>query len=136
MKKLLLIFLFLIEINTLNAQQENHKWQAVSVLYTINHQSETSKNAEQGFLGLLHRNYKFFISDLDGDNCPFYPSCSGFFVESVKRTNFLQGSLLFIDRFTRDMNFFKSFDQYPIHKSGKFFDPISNYIDGNFTPSY
>ncbi|MCK7528026.1 MAG: membrane protein insertion efficiency factor YidD [Ignavibacteriales bacterium] len=35
--------------------------------------------------------YWFFISDVDGANCPFNPSCSSFLVQSIKETNIFQG---------------------------------------------
>ena len=56
--------------------------------------------------------YWFFISDVDGDNCSFNPTCSAFFVQAVKETNILQGTLMFADRFTRDLNLFK-LNHYP-----------------------
>ena len=71
--------------------------------------------------------YWFFISDVDGDNCPFRPSCSSFFIESAKETNILQASLMFFDRFTRDMNLSKGSYHYPRVKSGHYYDPTLNY---------
>ena len=70
--------------------------------------------------------YYFLVSDLDGDNCTFHPTCSYFFVDAVKETNIFQGALMFADRFTRDLNFLKR-EKYALHKSGKFFDPVKNY---------
>ena len=71
--------------------------------------------------------YWFFISDLDGDNCPFRPSCSAFFVESVKETNLIQGMLMFFDRFTRDYNIYKRYEHYPRVKDGHYYDPVTFY---------
>jgi putative component of membrane protein insertase Oxa1/YidC/SpoIIIJ protein YidD len=72
--------------------------------------------------------YWILFSDADGDNCPFHPSCSSFLIESVKETNILQGTLMFADRFTRDMNFYQRETRYSLIKGGRFFDPASNYI--------
>ena len=71
--------------------------------------------------------YWYFISDLDGDNCPFRPSCSAFFVESSKQTNVFQGTLMFFDRFTRDFNIYKRHEHYPRVKDGYYYDPVSLY---------
>lgn len=71
--------------------------------------------------------YWFFISDVDGDNCPFRPSCSAFFAEAVKETNVFQGTLMFFDRFTRDMNFISRTDNYPRVPEGYLYDPPSAY---------
>ena len=78
-------------------------------------------------LSSLRNIYYFFISDLDGDNCPFYPTCSAFFIQSIKETDLFIGGLMFADRFTRDLNLLKGINHYPIKKSGKFFDPPYNY---------
>ena len=71
--------------------------------------------------------YWFFISDVDGDNCSFSPTCSHFWVESVEETNILQGTLMFFDRFTRDMDIYKKYNHYPRVKDGHFYDPPSLY---------
>ena len=71
--------------------------------------------------------YWYFVSDLDGDNCPFRPSCSAFFVESSKQTNVFQGTLMFFDRFTRDINIYKRHEHYPRLRNGYFHDPASLY---------
>jgi putative component of membrane protein insertase Oxa1/YidC/SpoIIIJ protein YidD len=71
--------------------------------------------------------YWYFVSDLDGDNCPFRPSCSAFFVESSKQTNIFQGTLMFFDRFTRDLNIYKRHEHYPRVRDGFFYDPVSLY---------
>lgn len=71
--------------------------------------------------------YWFFISDVDGANCPFNPSCSSFFVQSVKEENIFQGTLMFFDRFTRDTNVFGRHEHYPLFGKNHFYDPISLY---------
>lgn len=70
--------------------------------------------------------YWFLISDVDGDNCSFNPTCSSFFVQAVKKTNILQGTLMFADRFTRDLNLFK-LGNYPRVQDGHFYDPVTFY---------
>lgn len=72
--------------------------------------------------------YWFFISDLDGANCPYEPSCSSFLVQSIKKTNPLTGTILFFDRFTRDMNLFDRDVNYTITKRGQLYDPPEHYI--------
>ncbi|HEX9251550.1 MAG TPA: membrane protein insertion efficiency factor YidD [Ignavibacteriaceae bacterium] len=71
--------------------------------------------------------YWFFISDVDGDNCPFEPSCSSFFVKSVEETNILQGTIIFFDRFTKDTNAFGRKEHYPKFGKNHFYDPVSLY---------
>jgi putative component of membrane protein insertase Oxa1/YidC/SpoIIIJ protein YidD len=134
MKKALFILLF---STTIFAQHDWQRWSAAEVNYEVLSTKGKSYEIDNSNISMLLMSglknaYYFLISDLDGDNCPFYPSCSTFFVESVKITNIFQGALMFSDRFTRDMNLFKDPQQYQVHSSGKFFDPAENY---SFNPS-
>lgn len=76
--------------------------------------------------------YWFFVSDVDGANCPFHPSCSSFLVKSIKETNIFQGTLMFFDRFTRDTNVFGRSSHYPRYGKNQFYDPVNLYtLDKN-----
>ncbi|MCF6268890.1 MAG: membrane protein insertion efficiency factor YidD [Melioribacteraceae bacterium] len=126
----IVLFIIIIFTNLTIAQTDWIRWGKAEVDYSLeiegvedNYNSETSSSP----LTLLKDGYSFLISDLDGNNCPFYPTCSSFFVEAVSRTNFVKGTLMFADRFTRDSNLFKSHEHYPTHVSGKLYDPTENY---------
>ena len=81
-----------------------------------------------GFIAKSAANvYGYSISDLDGDNCPYRPSCSAFFVQASKETNIAQGTLMFFDRFTRDFNIYKRYEHYPRVEDGHYYDPVSLY---------
>ncbi|NOX16878.1 MAG: membrane protein insertion efficiency factor YidD [Chlorobi bacterium] len=129
MIKSFVIFFFFFAV-VLSAQPELRKWEGgkISYLLPVSSRSNRLRKDDNSALSGFQFFYKNFVSDLDGDNCPFYPSCSNFFVEAVRKTNFLQGSLLFADRFTRDMNFFKYYNHYPVHPSGRFYDPVEKYL--------
>lgn len=76
--------------------------------------------------------YWYLISDVDGDNCPFHPSCSSFFVQSVEETNLIQGVLMFFDRLTRDSNPVGREEHYPVYKNYRLYDPPTLYaLDKN-----
>jgi len=126
----IVVFILLIFTNYILAQTDWDRWQKAEVDYSLEQKGVDEdihhKNTSSPLL-ILKKVYSFFISDLDGDNCPFYPTCSSFFVESVHQTNFIKGTLMFTDRFTRDSNLFKLHEHYPIHVSGKFYDPAHNY---------
>jgi len=127
------IYLFLFGFTyTLNAQTDWVRWEGKEVFYELpaaHHHNYSVDNSSVGMtlLSVLKNTYYFFISDLDGDNCPFELSCSAFFIQSVKETSIFKGTLMFADRFTRDLNFFKGSDHYPMLKSKKLFDPVYNY---------
>jgi putative component of membrane protein insertase Oxa1/YidC/SpoIIIJ protein YidD len=127
---LLLIFLFL--QTTGFCQSENIKWQKADFTYEKPSEQDhrdysfAAGNAGEFIAKSLTNAYWFFISDADGDNCPFRPSCSSFFVEATEETNIFQATLMFSDRLTRDVNLIKGND-YPRETSGHYYDPASNY---------
>lgn len=128
MKKILLITVFLSVC--LQAQTDWERWEKIDFVSQFQNlgKSENETLQKSSFLSVLKDSYSFLISDLDGDNCPFYPTCSNFFVHAVHETNILKGTLMFADRFTRDSNLFKSKLHYAYHISGKLYDPIDNYL--------
>lgn len=110
------------------------KWGKADYLYIIPDPNVSGKRnyslSGENFGGTILKSfadvYRFFISDVDGDNCSFNPTCSSFFIMAVKRTNILQGTLMFADRFTRDLNLFK-LGSYPRVPDGHFYDPVTLY---------
>lgn len=71
------LFLFSIPYN-LNAQTDWVRWESKQVSYeliTHQHHDYTIDKSNFGMtiLSVVRNTYYFFISDLDGDNCPFEP---------------------------------------------------------------
>ena len=132
--KFIFIYFFLFLSLSLNlfAQTEWEKWGKTEIDYRLEDNFRNrdynfeSENVGEFVLKSFTNTYWFFISDVDGDNCPFRPSCSAFFLDATKETNILQGSLMFFDRFTRDLNLFKK-GNYPIVKSKHYYDPAALY---------
>ena len=92
MKTILVLIFF---YSSLLSQNDWQRWEAAEVSYEL--KSVDKKNYEfdtESFGGLMMSSmknvYYFTFSDLDGDNCPFYPSCSNFYVSAVKQTNIFQ----------------------------------------------
>jgi putative component of membrane protein insertase Oxa1/YidC/SpoIIIJ protein YidD len=131
--KLLSFFFFLTFISNLSAQTDWIKWEKANASYakkgesTERDYSISGENITDFITESFISAYRFFISDLDGDNCPFRPSCSTFLVESVKETNLPQGILMFFDRFTRELNIFNRVDKYPRVGTSHFYDPVKLY---------
>lgn len=127
-----LLLTFLISTTFTFAQTDWVKWDAADPSYEMPVTAGRDYQVDNSNIGIFLlsgavKTYHVLFSDVDGDNCPFYPSCSEFFISSVKNTNIFKGTLMFVDRFTRDINFFKSRTKYPFYKSGKLYDPIVNY---------
>lgn len=127
------IFLSILFISAVCFSQTDwEKWGAKEVSYQLPSPVKTqyifdNSSIESFILSGSRNAYKFFISDLDGDNCPFHPTCSSFFIDAVRETNIFQGALMFADRFTRDLNLIKVKNQYPLTKDFHFYDPVINY---------
>jgi len=122
-----IVVFIIIFTNFIAAQTDWNRWQKAEVDYSVELDGGFNSKNSTSTLSILQDGYSFLISDLDGDNCPFYPTCSSFYVESVSQTNIFKGTLMFADRFTRDSNLFKSHEHYPTHVSGKLYDPTYNY---------
>lgn len=130
-------FSFLIVVSSV-AQTDWQRWEKTEsnyLLETSNHQRDYSYNDNSLsyiFSKTLINAYWILISDVDGDNCPFHPSCSSFLIQSIKGTNLIQGALMFFDRFTRDSNPVAREEHYPVYKNYRFYDPPTLYaLDKN-----
>lgn len=133
MIKYILIFFFFIA-TFLQAQTDWERWEKKEVSYQkISHQTERDYTLEG--VNIFEKSIKVFVnsywilfSNVDGDNCPFNPSCSNFFYQSLKRTNPIKAILMFTDRFTRDTNPFNRYKSYPVDANGNLYDPIDFYL--------
>lgn len=68
-------------------------------------------------LGMI-RFYQIYISPYKGTKCPYFPSCSGYGVEAIKKHGALIGSVLTVWRILRCN---------PFSKGG--YDPVPDKID-------
>lgn len=117
----------------IHSQTDWVKWEKADLSYSKNDEfakrdySISGESFSELTVKSLASAYWFFISDVDGDNCPFRPSCSGFLIQAVKETNLPQGTLMFFDRFTRDLNIFGRMNKYPRYGALHFYDPVDLY---------
>lgn len=134
MQSKLFYFLIILFLTTSAfCQLDNLKWKKAELSYekpykySLRNYSFEADNVGEFISKSLANAYWFFISDVDGDNCPFRPTCSAFLLQSIKQTDIFQASLMFFDRFTRDMNFSKGHNHYPRVSTGYYYDPPHNY---------
>ncbi len=125
MKNLFLVF-FIVSASFLYSQEEYQRWSEAKISYELPQIAKREASSGTSLLTGMQKAYRFLISDLDGDNCSFHPSCSSFLVEGVQETNIIQGLLMYSDRFVRDLNLVKS-SLYPVHQNGHYYDPPKNY---------
>lgn len=127
------LFIFIFIYVSIYAQTDLTRWEKQKPNYTksvfkVNEESVTKNDVFTFLVKNSQKVYKAVISDVDGENCPFYPSCSKFFVEAVSTGGIIKGSLMFFDRFTRDLNIFRERKDYYELPNGKLFDPVDNYL--------
>jgi len=133
-KTILVTILILFVTQKSFAQQiENQKWEKIPIQYAIpieSHEIDLDlkfiKPIDYLLKPLLNL-YRITISDADGSVCQFEPSCSQFFIAAVEETNFIEGLLLFSDRFQRDANVFNRME-YPLSKNRRLIDPVERYL--------
>jgi putative component of membrane protein insertase Oxa1/YidC/SpoIIIJ protein YidD len=130
--KYLLLLLFISQL-TIYSQTDWVRWEKSDPTYQIEdpflerNYDLSIESASDVLVKPVINAYWFFISDVDGANCPFNPSCSSFLAQSIKETNIFQGTLMFFDRFTRDTNVFGRHEHYPRYGMNHFYDPVSLY---------
>lgn len=133
MKLKIFLVLYLSFFSLAFSQTERFKWEKADIVYRLEQAPSKSahtldsSNQSNFLLKSVTQIYWFLISDLDGDNCPFHPSCSSFLLDAVNETNIFQGTMMFLDRFTRDASFIGRYNRYPKHFSGKLYDPAVFY---------
>lgn len=129
----LFILLCLTFTYTAFSQTENYRWEKADFTFRIEQKKPKkaitfdSENPAVNLTKSFVFGYRLLISEPDGDNCPFHPSCSTFLIDAVEQTNLIQGTLMFFDRFTRDASFIGRNSRYPKHTSGKLYDPAEQY---------
>ena len=78
---------------------------------------------------LLMQGVKIFskyISPVDGDRCPMYPTCAAYSIQVIKKHGVLIGFMMTADRLIHESN---EMDYVPLVKVGdryRFYDPVSN----------
>ena len=73
----------------------------------------TISNLIYCFIKLLVIFYKKYISPLLGNNCKFYPTCSIYYLESLKYNGIVKGHALFLARLLRCNPFCTGGIDYP-----------------------
>lgn len=79
---------------------------------------------------LLSQAYDWYhsrVSARDGARCPYYPTCSAYGLQAVRRWGWGVGTLLTLDRLLREYPWMQHFDHYPFvtpHETPRLYDPV------------
>ncbi len=78
---------------------------------------------------LLNRGSLFFskyVSPVDGDRCPMYPTCAAYSRQALRKHGFAGGVLLTVDRLIHESDEMRRAPQIMIDGRFRFLDTISN----------
>ncbi len=87
------------------------------------HQENISLPSQAVMAGLNF--FSEYISKVDGDRCPMYPTCSSYSRQVIRKHGFFMGIIMTADRLIHEGN---EMDYAPLVKAGesvKYYDPVS-----------
>jgi putative membrane protein insertion efficiency factor len=74
----------------------------------------------------LLRFYQKYISPVDGDRCPSYPTCSQYGLEAVRKHGALLGLVMTFDRLIHESDEIRSAPLVRVGESYRYYDPVEN----------
>jgi len=81
------------------------------------------------YSGWVYIFYKKYISTVDGERCPMYPSCSTYSKEAFSKFGFFLGFIMTCDRLTRCGNDLYRYPKITINGREYAYDPITYLVD-------
>lgn len=80
----------------------------------------------QQLTGAFFRLFQEYISPVDGDRCPSYPTCSQYGLEAVWKHGVLMGLVMSFDRFIHESDEIRRTPLIRVHESYRHYDPVEN----------
>jgi uncharacterized protein len=80
------------------------------------------QRAAGGLIGI----FKEYISPVDGDRCPMYPTCSQYSLEAVRKHGVLVGLVMTFDRLIHESDEIRRAPQVKVYDSNRYYDPVEN----------
>jgi len=80
------------------------------------------QRATQGVFRLFQK----YISPVDGDRCPCYPTCSQYSVEAIRKHGVLMGLVITFDRLIHESDEIRQAPMIKIYGSYRYYDPVEN----------
>lgn len=72
------------------------------------------------------RFFQKYISPVDGDRCPCYPTCSQYSVEAIRKHGFWMGMVMTFDRLIHESDEIRQAPMIKIYGSYRYYDPVEN----------
>jgi putative membrane protein insertion efficiency factor len=86
---------------------------------------ESSSATQKVGQGLI-RFFQVYISPVDGDRCPSYPTCSQYAMEAVRKHGALAGLVMGFGRLIHEADEIHRAPQIRVHDSYRYYDPVEN----------
>jgi hypothetical protein len=80
----------------------------------------------QRAVGGLFRFFQEYISPVDGDRCPSYPTCSQYAQEAIRKHGVLIGLVMTFDRLIHESDETRRAPLIRVHESYRVYDPVEN----------
>ena len=80
------------------------------------------QKAAQGVL----RFFQEYISPVDGDRCPCYPTCSQYSVEAIRRHGVWIGLVMTFDRLIHESSEIRQAPLVKVYGAYRYYDPVEN----------
>ncbi|MDD5713094.1 MAG: membrane protein insertion efficiency factor YidD [Smithellaceae bacterium] len=88
--------------------------------------AEEPESLPAGFFLTALRFFQNYISPVDGDRCPSYPTCSAYAVAAVKKHGFVLGYLMTVDRLIHEYDARQDSPVVWVDGTARFYDPVEN----------
>lgn len=88
--------------------------------------SEREASIGQRLVGSLIGFFQKYISPVDGDRCPSYPTCSQYALEAVRKHGFLMGLVMSSDRLIHESDEIQGAPLVFAHGAYRYYDPVEN----------
>jgi hypothetical protein len=72
------------------------------------------------------RFFQGYISPVDGDRCPCYPTCSQYGLEAVRKHGAVIGLVMTFDRLMHESDEIRQAPMVKVYGSYRYFDPVEN----------
>jgi Putative membrane protein insertion efficiency factor len=80
------------------------------------------QKAAGGLIGI----FREYISPVDGDRCPMYPTCSQYSLEAIRKHGVAIGFVMTFDRLMHESDEIRRTPQVKIYDSYRYYDPVEN----------
>jgi putative component of membrane protein insertase Oxa1/YidC/SpoIIIJ protein YidD len=82
----------------------------------------TGEKIAEGLVGF----FREYISPVDGDRCPSYPTCSQYSLEAIRKHGVLLGLVMTFDRLIHESDEVRGAPAVKVYRSYRHYDPVEN----------